>query len=159
MIIREQKPMRGRLTFVRMGATHFLLFDEIHRGRVHTVAQAGRLRTIFENMANMRAAAVAHHFGPMHAVAAVDGGLDLLFLERGIKARPTASGVILGLGAEKLVPAADAQIHALVVEVPVAAGKSVLGAFLPGNRELLGGKKFAPFFVGFFDFLAHHAPT
>jgi hypothetical protein len=151
--------MRARVTLVRTSAARFLLFDEIHRGRVHTVTQAGRLRTIFENMAKMGAAAVAHHLGPAHAVGIIRGGLDLFFLERGVKARPTASRVILGLGAEELVPAAYAQIDALVVEIPITAGKGALGALLAGNRELLGGEKFAPFFVGFFDFLAHHAPA
>ena len=142
-----------------LGKLRLLFLDELERSRVHAVTQMRGRWAILENMAEMRAAAVAHHLGPAHAVGVVRGGLDLFFLERGVKARPTASGVILGVGAEKLVPAAYAEIHALVVEVPITAGKGALGSFLPGNRELLGGKKFAPFFVGFLDFLAHHAPA
>ena len=129
--------------------------NEVERGGVHAIAQAGRARTILEDVTEMGAAAAAHHLSPAHAIAIVGGGFDVAFVEGSIEARPAASGVILRIRFEKLVAAAYAEEEALVMEVPVFAGEGGLGAFFAGDFELFGGQEFAPFVVGFVDFFGH----
>ena len=48
------------------------LLDEVERNRVHAVAQAGRSRTIIEDVTEMRVATTAHHFGARRAETAVN---------------------------------------------------------------------------------------
>ncbi len=48
------------------------LLDEVERNRVHAIAQAGRSRTVIEDMTEMRVATTAHHFGARRAETAVN---------------------------------------------------------------------------------------
>src|SRR5271154_2993048 len=82
-----------------------LLFSEIERRRVHAEAQARRPGTVVEDVAEMRAAAAAHHFRPHHPVAAIGFLDDLALVEGGVEARPSTAGIVLGIRGEELVAA------------------------------------------------------
>src|SRR5688572_32778208 len=100
----------------------------------------------------MGAAFVAGDFGAPHHEAMVVLGGDVFFRHRRPEARPAGAGVKLGIGAEQLVAAAGAAVHAFVVMVPILAGKSALGALLPADLKLLVGQLLAPLLFGFFYF-------
>src|SRR6185437_11542760 len=70
------------------------------RVAIHAVAQAGRLRAIVEDVAEMAAAAAAMHLGPRHAEGAVFGGRDGVF-ERLVEARPARAALEFGVGREQ----------------------------------------------------------
>src|SRR5271165_2612111 len=103
----------------------------------------------------MRAAAAACHLRPHHPVTPVHGVLDLALVLGGVKAWPSASRVELGLGVEQLVAAADTEINALVMEIPVLAGECALGAFFARDLVLLGSQQLSPFLVGPDDLFGH----
>src|SRR5215469_8811696 len=67
---------------------------------VHAVTQAGRLRTIVKDVAEMAAAAAAMHLGAHHAKGAVLGLADGIF-EWLIEARPAGTALELGFGREQ----------------------------------------------------------
>src|ERR1700676_3557435 len=71
-----------------------------HCKAVHAVAQAGRLRAIVEDVAEMAAAAAAVNFGPQHAKSAVFGFADGI-LERLVTARPAGAALELRLRREQ----------------------------------------------------------
>src|ERR1700685_222469 len=104
----------------------------------------------------MRAAAAARHLRPLRPITPVYRVLDLAFILRGEEAGPSASRVELGLGIEQLIAAADTEINALVMEIPVLAGKCPFGAFLARDFVLLGGQELFPFLVGLDDLLGHN---
>src|SRR5271155_2565316 len=103
----------------------------------------------------MRAAAAAHDFRPHHPVTSVDGVFDFALVLGGVEAWPSASRVELGLGVEKFVAAADTEINALVMEIPVLAGKCALGAFFSRDLVLLRGQELSPLLVGLDDLFGH----
>src|SRR5262245_22937740 len=59
-----------------------LLLHELQRDLIDAVAQPGRPRSIIEDVAEMRAAAAAHHFDAAHTVTIVGFGLNILFRHR-----------------------------------------------------------------------------
>src|SRR6202048_771070 len=73
---------------------------EHQRKTVHAVAQAGRLRAVVEDVAEMAAAATAVNFGAQHAEGAVLGLADGV-LERLIKTRPAGAALEFGVGREQ----------------------------------------------------------
>src|ERR1700736_304874 len=103
----------------------------------------------------MRAAATAHHLRPLHPETPVHGVLDLTLVLGGVKAGPSAARIELGFGVEQLVTATDAQGNALVMEIPVLAGKCALGALFPSDLVLVRGEKLFPFLVGLDDLRRH----
>jgi hypothetical protein len=88
-------------------------------------------------------------------MAQVVGCGDILRRGRLKKTRPAGTGLELMVRAEELGATAPAVIDAAFVVVPVFAGEGGLGAFLPGDLELLGRELLAPFGVGFLDFFGH----
>src|ERR1700687_4513927 len=75
-----------------------VLIGEVQGRRIHAEAQSGRIRTVVENVPQMRAATTAHHLGPPHPVTRIDVLGNPAFFQRRIEARPSASRVILGVG-------------------------------------------------------------
>src|SRR6516165_10587802 len=80
---------------------------EHQRVAIHAIPQAGRLRAVVEDMAEMAAAAAAMHFRTPYAVGAVFRRADGVF-ERLVEARPTGPAFELGLGGEQRQVAAGA---------------------------------------------------
>src|SRR5687767_16034021 len=78
---------------------------EIHRHAVDAIALVRRRRAVGKHVAEMAAAAAAMHFGPLHAVGAVDRFLHGARL-RIVEARPPGAALELLLRCEQLLPAA-----------------------------------------------------
>src|ERR1700691_1010305 len=73
---------------------------KLQRKAVHAVTQAGRLRPIVEDVAEMAAAAAAVNFGAQHPEGAVFGLADGV-LERLVETRPASAALIFGLRGEQ----------------------------------------------------------
>src|SRR5687767_925598 len=99
-------------------------------------------------MAEMPAALGAAHLGADHAVAAVVVQGHRLARRRAGEARPAAAALELGAAVEQHRPAAGAAVAALIVIVPVDAGKGPLRAALAQHLVLLGRKALAPLVFG-----------
>src|SRR6478609_1078355 len=80
---------------------------EIHRDAVHAVAQAGRLRAVVEDVAEMAAATAAMHFGAHGAEREVRARRDGL-VERRPEARPAGMAVEFRARRKQVEPAAGA---------------------------------------------------
>ena len=120
------------------------------RKTVDAVAQAGRLRPVVEDVAEMAAAAAAMNFGAQHAEGAVLGLADGVF-ERLVEARPAGAALEFGLGGEQRQVAAGAGEDALAVLLQQRARARALGALLAQDFILLRRQLRAPFGVGLFD--------
>src|SRR5580704_17843580 len=120
------------------------------RKSVHAVAQAGRLRPVVEDVAEMAAAAAAMNFGPQHPQGAVLGLADRV-LERLIKTRPTGAALEFRLRGEQRQVAAGTGEDALAMLLEQRAGPWALGAFLAQDVILLRRQLRAPFRIGLFD--------
>jgi len=109
---------------------------ENQREAIHAIAQAGRLRSIVENVPKMTTAAVAMHLGADHAEGAILGRPDSVF-QRLIEARPTGAALKLGLGREKRMIATGTGENTLAVLIQERAGPGALGALVAQNFILL----------------------
>ena len=85
---------------------------ELQRGRIDAVAQAGRSRTVLEDVAEMAIAFRAQDLGANHAVGDVAFLVDMAVRGRRGETRPAAAGIELGVGFEQRLPAAGAGIGA-----------------------------------------------
>src|SRR5579885_2451308 len=119
-------PPSGRLIGETCGASRLLLGDEAEGGGVDAIPQPRRPRSVGKDMAEMRRATRAMHFGAGHEQAAVGLGLDILGVRRLPEARPSRAGVELGRGLEEGRPAADAGVRPLLVIVPIGAREGAL---------------------------------
>src|SRR3984957_16595148 len=120
------------------------------RKTVHAVAQAGRLRSVVEDVAEMTAAAAAVNFGAQHSEGTVLGLADRV-LERLIKTRPAGAALELGLRREQRQVAAGTGEDALAMLLEQRAAVRTLGAFLAQDFILLRGQLRAPLRIGLFD--------
>src|SRR5688572_13976566 len=132
-----------------------LLRFQLQRNRVDAVSQPRRPRTIRKDVTQMRAAGVAHDFGAAHAVGAVGLFLDLVFVCRLVKTRPSAAGVKFRLRVEEFGAAAHAGVHAFLLRLVVLAGERALGTLFAGDGVLLRRQFLLPLLVGLHDFLFH----
>ena len=97
-----------------IGALALVLFGvEVQRAAVDAVAQAGRVRAVVEDVAQVAAAALADDLGALHEEAVVGPGLDRLVVHRVEEARPAGAGVELGVRVEQLRAAALAAVDAV----------------------------------------------
>src|SRR5512141_645596 len=99
------------------------------RKTVHAVAQAGRLRPIVEDVAEMAAAAAAVDLGPQHAEGTVLGLADGVF-QRLIEARPAGAAFEFRLRGEQRQVAAGTGEDALAMLLEQRARARPLGALL-----------------------------
>src|ERR1700730_12458538 len=109
---------------------------EYQRKAVHAVAQAGRLRSIVENVAEMTAATAAVDFGAQHPKGAVFGLADGI-VERLITTRPAGAALEFRLRGEQRQVAAGAGEDALAMLLEQRARSRPLGALLAENLILL----------------------
>src|SRR5579872_5942417 len=119
---------------------------EGQREAVHAIAQACRLGSIIEDMAEMAVAAPATYRGADHAEGTVLVGADRI-VERGPEARPAGAAVELGRGGEQVEVAAGAGENALPMLIQKRTAERRLRPFLAQDRVLLGGELAAPFGV------------
>jgi hypothetical protein len=111
-----------------------------------------RWRAIIEDMTQMRVAPGALHFRPPHAVAGVGLHLDVFILRRIPEARPAGAGLKLLLRMKKVSAATNAAEHSVLMDVPILAGESALGAAVPRHLVLLRREDRLPFRIRFYDF-------
>src|SRR5215468_3864355 len=98
----------------------------------------------------MSVALTAKRLGSAHKEAIVFFSGNIFFRHRRPEARPTCSGIKLGIRAKQLIAAATATVDALLVIVPILTGKSRLRAFLPGDMKLFIRQLFFPFGIALF---------
>src|SRR6185437_4690159 len=78
----------------------------------------------------------------------VVGSLHRVLVHRLIEARPAGAGLELGVRCEQRLAAADANVGARRMRVPVLTGEGAFGAFLARDAELLWRELRLPFGVG-----------
>src|SRR5271169_4775629 len=105
---------------------------EIHRHAVDAIAQMRGRRAVFEDVAEMAAAAAAVHLGALHAPAAVGDGIDRARL-RIVKARPAGAALEFFLRGEQRLLAAGAVERAGALFVIERAAARTFGAMLAHN--------------------------
>src|SRR6185369_7203114 len=124
---------------------------ELERGRVHAVPKARRLRTIFEDVAQVRVARRADDFRAALEPAVVVDIAHVLGGDGCVEARPARTRVVFCLRVEQRCAAADASVGTRGVVVPVFAAERALRAFLARDLVLLRRELLAPFGVRFVD--------
>src|SRR6478735_5819823 len=117
---------------------------------VHAVAQAGRLRSIVENVTEMAAAAAAVDFGPRHPKGEVFSLADGI-IERLIETRPAGAALEFRLRGEQRQVAAGAGEDTLAMLLEQRARSRPLGALLAQDLILLRRQLRAPFRIGLLD--------
>src|SRR5579872_89680 len=99
----------------------------------------------------MAVAARAEHLGADHAVAEIALLVDMAFPCRLGEARPTATGIELGIGLKQRLSAAGADIGAPPVLMLIFAGERPLGRLLAQHRVLHRRQLLAPLGLAFFN--------
>src|SRR5512143_3851842 len=136
----------GRLEELQVFAVSFLRElrdrDEPHRRGVHAVTLAGRLRTVVEEVAEVRVRVRRPDFRTSHEQTAIDLRLDVLRRERLGEAWPSGSRLELVERAEQGLARHDVDIDAGFVIVPVLVlewtlRRLVLGDLVLRRRQLL----------------------
>src|SRR5687768_3504490 len=117
---------------------------EFQRHRIDAVSQSRRLRTIVEDVTEMRAAAFAKDLGPRFAETIVHLILDILPLNDLEKTRPTGTGIELMLRAKQMQTARTACVYSWFLVVGQLAGIRALGALLSKNVKRFGRKNLPP---------------
>src|SRR5690606_24988797 len=107
-------------------------FFEVERRGVDAVAQAGWLRAVLEDVAQVGAAVGADDLGAPHEPAVVLFFANVLRLQRFPKAGPAAARIIFRTRAEQRFAATDAAINAFLFIVQILARKGPLRPFLSG---------------------------
>src|SRR5689334_25229362 len=90
-----------------------------------------------------------------HSVAAVGVLLNFSLIDGLPKTWPAGTGIELGIGFEKLLPAANADVDYLILALPVLAGKSWFGACLARYAVMLRRELFTPFLIGLHNLFSH----
>ena len=139
------------------GPTLFIL-HKFERGGVDAVALMRGRRAILEHVTQMRVAPRALHFRPPHAVAVVGLHLDVFIFRRIPEARPACAGFKLLLRMKEISAATNAAEHSILMDVPILAGESALGAAMPRHLVLLRREDRLPFRIRFYDFF-HAQPA
>src|ERR1041384_185470 len=110
-------------------------------------------------MPQVGVALAALHFGPRHAMAAIDFRFDDVVLCRRYEAGPTGARVKLGFRPEQRLPTTDAFIGAGGLGVLVFAAEGRLRSLLSGHKVLIRRKLLPPSMVVFLDLLLVHFPS
>src|SRR3569623_3300944 len=110
---------------------------EVQRHAVDAIAEAGRRRTIGEDVAEMAAAGGAMDFRAGHEEAAVGGRLGRAW-DRVVEARPAGAALELQLALEQRRVAAGAGEGAGPLLVQQRATAGALGPVLAHDVKLLG---------------------
>ena len=114
---------------------------------IHAIAQAGRLRTVIENMAQMGVAIGATHFGAGHEKRAVGVFANRIALYRLREAGPTCSRLKFSLGIKQGLAAANTGENPLALLIEMRPRSGPLCAVLARDIKLLWRKLCAPFGV------------
>src|SRR5262249_2522593 len=99
----------------------------------------------------MSAAMAANDPGALHHVATVLMLLDRFGVEAVRVTWPAGAGIKLGVGGEERLSAANTDVSASLMTVPVLSGEGAFGPFFARDVILLGRQLFPPFRVAFLD--------
>lgn len=124
--------------------------DELQRGAVDAVAQAGGAGAVLKNVAKVASAACTLIFRAIPAVFVIRDVEHVSFFYRSPKARPSTAGFVFGFGMEKREIAGLADEDSLAFFLQQRAGAGAFGAILPQDVEFKVGQDFAPLGLGFF---------
>ena len=127
---------------------------KVERSRVDAVSLAGWIRAILEQMAEVSSTLRTNHFGATHAKAVIRPELDVVLIDHVVKARPSRSGLKLGVGVKERSVTDHATVHPVALMVPVLPAEGPFGALLLRNVVLLLTQLAAELLVGrprFFD--------
>ncbi len=113
------------------------------------------MRAVREDVAHVGAAPTACDLVADHAVAGIALGINDFLFGRGIETGPAAAGIKLCLRRKQFRSAADTEVHARFVMVPILTGESRLGSFFAGYEELIGCELVSPRIFAFLDFGRH----
>jgi hypothetical protein len=122
---------------------------ERERGGIDAETQAGRGRSVFEDVTQVAVATRAENFGAFHPVTVVGVGDDIFLGDRLEKAGPAGAGIEFGFGRKQRQPATNAIINARLVIVVKIAAEGALGSLVASDGVLLRGQLLAPFGVRF----------
>src|SRR5882672_1407314 len=156
---RGDKEKRKMCPILSPSPRRLLLLHKFQRSRIDAVAQAGRLRPVIEDVAEMRATAAAHHLDAAHAITVILFSLDVLFHHRLPKTGPARARIELGLRTEQLLRATGAYVDAFLVVIPEFAREGALGPLLAHHLKLQRRQYLRPFLIGLddlFDLLRFH---
>src|SRR5262249_38768625 len=106
-------------------------------------------------MTEVRVAATAQHLRPPENPAPFVDQRDIALVGWLPEARPARAGVELRPAVEHRLLAANTAVDAIVLRVPVSAGKGALRSLLARHMELLRRKQFAPFRLALFQPSVH----
>src|SRR5271154_6963315 len=98
----------------------------------------------------------ALNFDAAHAVARVLNHFEIFVVNRGVEARPAGARFKFCAGTEQFRITTNTVIRAVVVEVPIFAGKGRFCAALAGDLILLRGELFFPFVVSLLHAFSLH---
>ena len=94
-------------------------------------------------------------FDSLHPQTVVLDEVQAVSIGGSKEAGPTAARIKLGVRAEEELVAANAMVVTGSLFVPVHAGEGSFRARLTGDMKLLGRELSTPFFIAFFDSVAH----
>ena len=129
----------------------FLSSGELERGRVDTVTEASRRRTVFKNMPKVGMTAGAVNFSPDAEKAAIFAGRDVIRPDGLVEAGPAGTRIVFGLRVEQAESAGDTVVGAISFMIPIGIIKGWLSALKPCDPVLLGRKQRFPCFLTLFN--------
>src|SRR5262245_24806625 len=97
-------------------------------------------------MAQVGIAAAANYFDATHQKTVIFFAGDVFFGDRFPETGPARARIELVFRAEQFLTAADANVDALLVIIPIFAGEGDLGPLLTGDLVLNRRQKLLPFF-------------
>src|SRR5436305_2527867 len=154
----ETPPPRPRSNRRRTLPSSPLLLLQFECCRVDAVPQPGRLRSVGEDVAEMPAAVRAGDLGARHPQGGVGVLVDRSASRRRREGRPTATRVVLRLGAKELRATAGTAVAPVLEDVVVLPRERALRPLLPQHVVLLGSQFRAPLRLGLLN-LRHHTPS
>jgi hypothetical protein len=133
------------VAFIVLLFRRFCLF-KIEHYPIYAIPQTGWRGTIFKNMAQVRLATAALHFGALHSMGVI-GRINNASLADGlVKAGPAAAAFEFGIAFKQGVAANSAVIGSNFLAIFKLAGPGPLGALLPCNGVHIGRQYLSPFF-------------
>jgi hypothetical protein len=114
----------------------FLAREKAERGGIHAVAQAGGLGAVGEDVAQMRIAERAFHFGAHGAVAEIFSLVNIFTGDGGPETRPARARVKFRAGIKKRIAAGDAAIESRGVLIVERSGEGPLRGGAARDVEL-----------------------
>ena len=152
MFSRGLRGLRG-LNPVNPWNPWLLLWIEFQSGGVYAISQAGGARAVREDVAQVGAAGITHHFGPAHSVAVVVFGFHVFFGDGFVEAGPSAAGIEFRARIEQFVSARGAAIHSRLFRIVIFSREGRFGALHPADLVLFRCEFFLPVLFGFLNFL------